>query len=262
MIDLRKLQKWVEAINTYYGFALLVYAAILYIASHNRFFMWVLVVTTPLLTGWTGYLLKSFIEQRNQRHGFSVLSSSMSYEIGNNHKYALRYSIKVKASTNHVMVYPIGYQWTGMGEEAMPKVTGRGQQLLAIVDSYDSKDKAAPYKATSTEGEWHYWFIALNPPIHKGETIDIKYSQEFHDKKGFARPELYYFVRTPMKSLELKVKFSVNALPATVTGTYTKLSDPSRPYQKTGVHYDPDTQWATWVIEQPKRGYCYRIYWE
>ena len=204
--------------------------------------------------------------RRNQRHGFRIISDVMSYEINGNHKYTLRYATTIKAANDHLMVYPIGYRWTGSGVEAIPKLNGKGQQLLTPLQPRHkgSAIKIAPYEAptVSTEGDWHYWFIALNPPVHKGEVVEIKYTQEFQDKKGMARPYLYYFVRTPMKQLELNVKFPANALPTSISSSYIKPSDPNRPYLKPGVEYDPDKQWATWVIERPKKGYCYRIHWQ
>lgn len=265
-MELKKLQKLIEAINAYYAFVLLLYAAALYIARHSQLFFWVLIATTPLLAGWTGYLLKSFLERRNYRQGFRVLSDVMSYEIANKHASTLRYSTTLKAGTDHLMVVPIEYQWTGSGKEAVPQVIGKGQQLLAPVQQHSSKDntaKIAPYKLTgSTEGDWHAWFVALNPPVHKGDIVEIKYSQEFHDKSSTAKPILYYFVRVPMERLELNVKFPKNALPRTVIGSYIKTSSPRRPHMREDVIYDPDKQWATWIIERPKKGYCYRIQWQ
>ncbi|HEX6258661.1 MAG TPA: hypothetical protein VFZ48_04230, partial [Candidatus Saccharimonadales bacterium] len=200
------------------------------------------------------------------RHGFSIVSDNMSYEISPNNRSVLRFATKIKAGDNHLMVYPIGYQWTGSGEESVPKVTGKHQQLLTLTQKQRGRHtlKPVPYEATavSTDGDWHYWFIALNPPVHKGDVIEIKYSQEFHDKKGQARPYLYYFVRTPMKQLELNVKFPTSMRPKLVSSSFIKPSEPSRPYPKAGVVYDPHKQWATWVIEKPKKGYCYRIHWQ
>lgn len=264
-MELKKIQKWIEAINAYYAFAVLVYTAVLYVTSHSHLFSWVFITTTPLIAGWTGYLLQSFLERRNQRHGFHTISDSASYEIGKNNKFVLRTSTKIKAGRDHLMVFPLGYQWTGGGRQPMPKVTGAGQQVLATVERYNPKNgeaKVTPYKlGVSTEGDWHYWFIALNPPLHKGDIADIRYFQEFHDKKGMVKPVLYYFVRIPMKRLELNVKFPADALPKSVTASYIKASDSRRPYKGKGLQFDAEKQWATWVIDRPKKGYCYRIEW-
>jgi hypothetical protein len=65
-----------------------------------------------------------------------------------------------------------------------------------------------------------------------------------------------------MQRLELNVKFNKKTLPNKVTSSIIKPSNPERPFAKTGVEYSRDKQWATWVIDNPKRGYCYRIHWE
>lgn len=261
----KKLRKLIEAINSYYSFAVLLYAAALYAASHSRLFLWVLAGTTPLLAGWTGYLLNSYLQSRNYRQGFKIVSDVMTYEINSKHRSTLRYSTELKAGANHLVVYPIGYQWTGDGEESVPQITKPGQQLLATTERLDRKNTSAnlaPYNLTgSTEGEWHYWFVAFNPPVHMGDTVHIRYQQEFNDKAGTSKPVLYYTVRVPMKRLELNVKFPAGALPKNVTCSFIKPSDPSRPRKSSGVKYDPDKQWATWVIDKPKKGYCYRIQW-
>lgn len=265
MFDLQKIQKWVEAINNYYAFGVLVYGVALYATSHSQLFWWVVGIATPLLTGWTGYLAKSAVEQRNQRHGFRVVSDAMTYEINSNKKYTLRYNTEVKAGVDHLMVYPIGYRWSGHGDEGLPKISGKGQRLMAGVKHLNKNGTAtiAPYDASvSTDGDWHYWFIAINPPALKDDIIQIKYAQEFYDKKGQARTYVRYFVRVPMKRLELNVKFPSKVLPATIVGSYIKPSDPSRRFVASGVEYNPDRQWATWTIDKPKKGYCYQIHWE
>lgn len=265
-MELKKVQKWIEAINTYYAFALLLYATALYLASHSHLFMWVLIIATPILAGWSGFLLKAYVDRIYNRHGFRILEDAVTYEIAYKHKYLLHFKTKLKGAADHLMSYPVSYQWTGSGQPAVPELTAKGQQLLALVHRRADKNglaKVAPYVfTTSAQGDWHYWFIAFNPPVNKGDIVEIKYSQEFIDTKGIAKPCLYHFVRTPIKRLELNVKFSKNDLPVTVRGSYFKPSDPRRPYQSADVRYDPDKQWATWVIERPKKGYCYRIDWQ
>ena len=265
MTFLKKLQKLVEAVNTYYAFALLAYAVALYAASHTKIFLWVLACGVPLLLGWGGYLLRSVVEQRIQRHGFTVISDNMIYEIGPKHTYTLRYTTKLQAAADHLMVYPIGYQWSGSGVEGVPKLINNGQELLVRYrDSKNRRIETMPYEAltVSTEGNWHYWFIAFNPPVHKGKEVEIKYTQTFQDKKITAKPYLYYFVRTSMKTLELSVKFPPHMNITEINGSYIKPSDPNRPYNKPGMVYDKDKQWATWTIQRPKRGYSYRIDWQ
>lgn len=265
MQEFKKIHKWIEAINTYYAFAVLVYPVILFVANQIQLFIWIFAITTPLLAGWSGYLLKIYLDRRRLRHGFEIIADSMTYEIGQNHHYTLRYNTTAKARTTHLMTYPVGYQWSGSGEEAVPKLAGSGQELLGIVQKRKSYHlRPVPYQSsgTSTEGDWHYWFIAFNPPVHTGDEIQIKYSQEFYDKQGTAQPYLYYFVRTAMKRLELHVRFPQNANEKIVTSSYIKPSDPHRPYAMPGVVYDADRQWASWIIEKPKIGYCYRIHWQ
>jgi len=265
-MSLKKVHKLVEAVNDYYAFSLLAYAAVLYVASHHHAFFWILGFLTPFLAGWTGYLLKSYLDNRSQQHGVRMLSDVMTYEIKDKHSYTLRYATKIKAMTSPVMIYPKAYQWTGQGKEYPPKVTGKGQQLLSPIE-HSKKDvaiKISPYESTNltTEGDWHYWFIALNPPLYKGDTTVIKYSQEFFDKKGQAKPYLYYFVRRSMERLELNVKFPSNDLPTKVGSSFIKPSDPHHQQRMEGVKFDPEKQWATLVIHKPKRGYCYIIHWQ
>lgn len=265
-MSLKKVNKWLDIINNYYAFALLISGAIAFV-YRNNYLLLVLGCTVPPLAVWTGYLLRGYFDRRSQRRGFYVIADSISYEIGKKNTYTLHYKTKVKAAWNHLMVYPIGYQWTGSGEEGIPKVTGKGQQLLTAYQPVGKRGKAVkvrPYESTalSTEGDWHYWFIALNPPLHRNQVIEIKYSQDFVDKTGAARPYLYHFVRTPIEKLELSIHFNDGKLPKKVTGSYIKPSDSGRPYNKKGVIYDRDKQWATWVIHNPKKGYCYRIHWE
>lgn len=259
------MHKLVEAVNDYYAFSLLAYAAVLYVASHHHVFFWILGFATPILAGWTGYLLKSYLDSRNQRRGFRIVSDSMTYEIHPKNRYTFRYNTKIRAEWNHLMVYPIGYQWTGEGVEGTPKVTGKGQHLLSTVkQGAKAAIKISPYQSTglTTEGDWHYWFIALNPPLFKGDTARIKYSQEFFDKKGRARPHLGYFVRVPMQELVLNIKFDPKNMPKKVMSTIIKPSDPNHPYTTPGVKFDREKQWATWTIQNPKKGHCYNIHWE
>lgn len=265
-MDWSKLQKAIEAINTYYSFAVLVYVILLYVSAHNELFLWILLATTPFLAAWSGYLLKGYVNLRYQRHGFKVVSDAATYEILGNNRYALRIATTLKAMANHLLSYPISYQWTGSGEELLPKVTGEGQQLIGVIKQYDpvtGHAKIGPYEETLPyEREWHYWLVGLTPPVNYGNTIEIKYGQEFYDKRRTAKPSFYYLVKNPMKKLELNVKFPADALPKTVTSSYIKPSNPRVPKATKGVQYDPDKQWATWVIDRPKTGYCYRIEWK
>lgn len=265
-MDWSKLHKLVEAVNTYYAFAVLMYVAVLYVSSRSHIFLWALLAATPLLAMWTGYLLKSYVDNRNQKHGFRVLSDATTYEIMDHNRYKLHVRTTIKAEANRMMAYPIGYQWTGEGKGMTPMLADPDQKLMGVVLKYDSEKGTAyvePYKETvSSEDDWNYWFVALGRALYKGDTADIKYSQDFYDPKKKAKPCLYYMVNSKLEKLELNVKFSPNALPARVTGSYFKLNDRRHSYVQKGVAYDPDKQWATWTIDKPKYGYCYRIDWQ
>lgn len=263
-MDWNKLQKAVEAINAYYAFGIMVYVAALYVFSHSQLFSWIVIGATPFIAFWTGYLLHGFLQRRRQRYGFTVLSDEMTYEIQDQRTSVLLYSTKLKADADHLIAYPVGYQWTGTGKQGVPSLANPGQNILGVVDHDESGEiHVKPYEeVVPHEGKWHYWLVGLTPPAYKGDIVDVKYRQKFVDTKRTAKPALYYFVRTTTKRLELNVKFPENALPASVTCGYIKPSDPRRSYSGTGVEYDPEKQWATWVIERPKRGYCYRIQWQ
>ena len=265
-MDWTKLHKFVEAINSYYAFAVLMYAAALYVANNSRLFWWVLAAATPLLAGWTGYLIRSYLDARNQKHGFQLLSHAVTYEILPANKYRYRLSACIKAEANRMMVYPVGYQWSGEGAGSVPRLGDKGQYLIGAINKYDVENesaKIAPYKESiSSEGDWYYWFIGLSRALYKGETADIKYTQEFSDPKKKAKPYLYHMVNTSIKRLELNVKFPENALPKSVSCSYFKLSDRRRTYSSKGLEYSTDKQLATWVVEKPKFGYCYRIDWQ
>lgn len=262
----KKLVKWMEMVNTTYAFAVLIAAIAVFIARHSKLALWIAVCVGPILGAWGGYLIKAYIERRNYLFGFKLRKVTMSYEIGNNHRYKLHYAGTIQAITNHSMVYPIGYQWTGSGEESVPKLTSKGQYLLAPVQGKIGREKMAkvvPYIVNrAANGDWRYWFIALNPPIDKGDEVTIKYSQEFNDKKGIAKPYLYYNARVPFDHLELNVKFPAGHRPNKIVGEYIKPSDPHRPFLQAELTYDPEKLWISWVVERPKKGYWYRIRWE
>jgi hypothetical protein len=240
--------------------------ATLYVLAHSQLFWWIVVATAPLLAAWTGYLLKSYLDGRNIRHGFRLLSQVMSYEVGVNNAYTLRYTTKVKAEANRMMVYPVGYQWSGEHDGKVPRILYPDQKLVGVVDKYDTEKnlaKVASYKeSVASEDDWNYWFVCFDKALYKGETAVIKYVQEFEDKKKIAKPSLYYLVSTPLDHLELNVKFSTDRVPSSVTCSYVKLSDRRKSYPAKGVHFDPDNKWATWIVEKPKFGYCYRIDWQ
>lgn len=261
----KKHRTLIETLNNYYALAVLLYGIGLYVSSNTRVFIWIFFGASLIITGWTGFLLKSYLAHRYGLHGFRMLSDIMTYEIKPQDKYILRYTTTLRAETNHLMVYPIGYQWSGSGHEGVPEIVGEGHRLVTAIEpsnEYAGHSKTIPHKITGhADGDWHYWFVAFNPPLHKGEVVDVKYSQEFHDKDGTAKPILYYFVRIPMKRLELNVKFPKTALPKDVWCSYIKPSDPRHSYKTKGVRYDAEKQWATWIIEKPKKGYCYRIHW-
>lgn len=257
----KKLEDVPDLVNTYYAFVLTVYAFALYIGNHSHLFWQSLFLATPLLAAWAGFQFRDFYTRRTQRHGFRVVSDVMTYEIVNKRESTLRFDTRLKAGTDHLMVYPIGYQWDGTNEST-PKIRGNGQRLLGPVGTGDVQQKINYINQTeSAEGDWHYWYIALNPAVHKGDIVDISYSQELQDNKNTAKPSLYYFVRVPMGQLELTVKFGA-VRPRSITGSFVKSSDRSRPHIVEGVRFDTTTNSATWTIEKPKKGYCYRVDWQ
>jgi hypothetical protein len=265
-MDWSKLHKLVEAVNTYYAFAVLIYVAVLYVSGNSQIFLWVLFALTPVLAGWTGYLLRSYLSLRNQKHGFRLLSQAMTYEILPNHKYLLKFAISLQSEANRMMVFPVGYQWSGGGHGSIPRILTPGQQLIGVVKDYDTHTNTAHVTAhtenVSSEDDWSYWFVGFNRAMYKGEKTEIKYVQEFVDKQHIAKPCLYYMVNSPMDKLVLNVNFNDGELPQNVTCSYFKLSDRRRSYPSQGMEYDPDKQWATWTIDKPKYGYCYRIDWK
>lgn len=260
---LKKSVQWAEALNTFYQAIGILYVIALAVAALNRSTLLIIIaVVAPVIAGLAGYVLRPIVEERTQRYGFRILSDQMTYEIKGNHKYTLSYSTTLEAKNDHLMVYPIGYRWSGRGTIGTPKLTNPGQQLMAPVSRTAKKQRNTPYEALeiSAAGDWHYWFVAFNPALHKGATPTIDYTQDFQDTKVHAHPHLSYFVRKPMKKLVLQVKFPSNQLPTEVDGNFIKTNDPNRPYKKSGVVYDKHKQWATWTIHHPKRGY-YRLDW-
>lgn len=253
------LSKLVDATNTYYSFALIVYGFILYGLRHDHIFIWVLLGALLLLALWVGDAVSRLQRLREVLYGFRIVAESMTYDIGKSNRYILHYTTELQAEDNHLFAYPISHQWTGSGEGQLPKIVGEGNGLLGVVGQ---DGMAQPYKLNlSSGGDWRYWFIAFNPPLQKGDRTTIKYSQEFYDEDKKAKPSLYYFVRTSMESLELCVNFKNGTLPKQVTACYFKPSDNKRPYKSKDFTYDEDKRSIVWKIEKPKRGYCYRIDW-
>jgi hypothetical protein len=267
----KKAQNIANAINSYYAAAVIVYGVVIYVVnyiySHNynhlHFLIWIPIIIAPFIGGWSGYLLKSYLDQRNQRYGFKTISDSTTYEIAADNKYILHSTLKLQAASNYVMMYPFTYKWSGKGTEGIPKVTGKGQTLLALQRRKNGKINYVPYEISSTQGAWHTWFIAINPPIHKGDKITIEYSQELLDKKGSAQPNLWHVVNTPIDKLELKVQFPPHMTPTDYTSSYTKPSDQRRPYiVASGARYDVANRQIIWTIQKPKLGYYYSIDWK
>lgn len=264
-MDWSKLNKLVEAVNTYYAFAVLLYVAVIYVSKNSQLFLLILLALTPLIAGWTGYLLHSYMQGRNQKHGFRLLSQVMTYEVRKNNKYFLRYTTTLRAEANRMMVYPIGYQWSGSTQGEVPTILNPEHRLVGVVQQYDPATHSAKVsshtESVSSEDDWNYWFVGFNKALYKGDVTEIKYAQGFDDKSKLAKPCLYYLVNTPMDTLELNVKFPADQLPTVVTSSCFKLSDRRRSYPGKGLDYNPEKQWATWSIDKPKVGHCYRIDW-
>lgn len=257
---MKKVNQWIDTINNYYAFALLVYTAALFVAGYTNLFFAVFITATPVIAGWSGYLLKGYIDKRNLLHGFRVESNIITYEVNQSHRYILHYDMKLKAGRDHRMMYPITYQWSGSGEESIPKLKSKHMRLM--VPYQTSRKSPATGLSLGSDSNWKYWFIALDPPAHKDDSVSIDYSQDFYDKKGKALPQLYYVVRVPMKRLVLNVSFAKGLEPRRVACSYTKPSRFDRQYESTGVEYDRTRRWATWTINNPKVGYHYKISWD
>lgn len=262
----KRLQSIIDTFNSYYSFALVLYAAILYVSSHNHLFLFIALGLLPVLAAWGGYLIRGYLTLRNQRYGFKIISDKMTYEIVNKTRFKLAFNTKIQAEIDHVFIYPFGHRWSGKGEESTPKLIGSGLQLLGVVQGaseYDDKAIVGPYiERLTSEEDWRYWMAALEKPLYKGETADIRYAQSFVDEASSARQYINYFVRTPMKRLELNVKFPNGSIPKTVKLSYYKRNDMRHAYEADGLVFDPDRQWVTWVINKPKKGYCYNISWK
>lgn len=263
---LKRLHKAIEAINTYYAFAVLLYVAALYIASHSQYFLWLLIIITPLIAGWTGYIVRTYLDKRNHKFGFRLLALSMSYEIIDQKHYKLRFSIKIKAASNRMMVYPVGYKWTGTGKASIPMLKNASQKILGVVSDPDAINgiaKVGPYEEmVSSEGDWCYWLVGLEKPLYKGEIAEIHYTQDFYDAKRTAKPYMNFMVNSTMQKLELNVKYPESMMPQKVSGSVFNLNDRRHAHPSADVTFDPDKKWATWTIEKPKLGRSYRINWQ
>jgi hypothetical protein len=258
------LSSLVNTVNAYYSFALIIYVAFIYATRHNHFFIWIIIAATLSMAAWGGYTIHSLMQQRIQRYGFRTIKDSMTYDVSKPSRHILRYSTEIKAEADHLFVYPIAHQWTGSGAEEMPTVSEPGQQVLAQVNTIDKAEgpKVGPYRLTmASGGEWQYWFVAFNPPMQKGDTALVKYSQAFNNADHTAKPCLYYYVSRSMARLELTVKFPPNEKTKAITAHFFKPSDNRRPFTIKDAHYDPDNHTANWVIDHPKKGYCYQINW-
>ena len=265
MMDLKKFQKVIDTFNSYYSFALVLYAFVLYAAAHSQVFLFVAIALTPILTAWGGYLIHSYLFDRNLKHGFKVISHAMNYEIVGNNRYKLNIKTDLKAQASRLMTYPIGYQWSGSGDGSLPKLADPQQKLVGVVKHSEVNGESAriiPYRETvSSEGDWNYWFVGFDHALYPGDKVSVNYSQDFEDKKKIAKPFIFCLVNTPMKRLELSVKFPSDALPKSVSSSYSKLADRRHAHNCPGVQFDPEKQWATWIIEKPKFSYSYRIDW-
>lgn len=255
---------------TVYTVTFIVYA---YLTKHykligkHHLFIFILVAAAIVFVGWTGYLLKGAIDRRLLYHGFRRLSINLSYRIEpdkNGHsKYILEFVDKVRATSDHLMVYPVRHKWSGKGQELTPIVSGAGQQLVTVINK---QGKIGPYieKRNSRDGQWCYYFIAFNPPVHRSKkSFDVNYLQEFHDDKGSPEPYLSYTVlHYGLRELKLQVK--VLSKPKSVSTCHYKPHEPEKPSGvKDGMHlYDAKDNWISWTIKYPRKGYEYSISWE
>lgn len=264
-ITRKLLSDSVNAINTYYSFAVLVYAFFLYSERHNRFFLLIFIAATFGLAILIGYLIHSFIDQHSIKCGFRLLNTTISYDVSNpKGKVKTHYKSTIIAETDYLFVYPLAYQWSGNGAENLPKSLNPRLRISSIIND-ESTNKTTgpePYKlSTARDGEWYYWLLTFNPPLHKGEVTDIDYIQQFDNSDHSAKQTFYYSVESPMKTLELNIRLPNNKSVKEVTCRYFKPTDNRKSYSGTGLIYNEDTHSAQWMIKNPKIGYQYHIDW-
>lgn len=239
--------------------------------------LWILRIIAIVLIGWTGYLLKSLKGRLNPLYyGFRLNSISVTCAISNTKKkYTGSHSFEITALEDDRVVFPTNwFRWLGKGKEDGPKVTGKGRHLLALVGTRkrDGSVKPMPYvrseKDSPDGGKWHRYFIALNPPVQKGERININYSQVFNGKMS---PFVGVDIISNMGKLTLKAEFPTKFEPESITFERTKpktilnsLKLTSNKPHKEDIKRRPYYQnhCVELEIKNPKRGYQYRIVWD
>lgn len=255
--------RWFTVYTALYGVYLFAVGHYKLVKGHHHFFLVVLVASTLILACWVGYLLRTLKDWvRPSFFGFKILSEIITYSVDGHDHYTLDYSIDVKACENNLKFYPIRYNWTGGGEYKVPKVSGDGQYLMAVFDK--EKEEAAPYieQQNSHDLGLSSYFIAFNPPLSKKDKATIEYSQEFHDLAKVAKPLLDIIPMTSVDKLTLRVKLPIGVRPSTIATRTFKPGKPDKPIKKDGkALFDKPTGLITWVPNNPRRGYLYRIGW-
>lgn len=259
-----RLEKFIEVSNNFYAFALLVYAVILYFSGHYLVLVWLLIVASPLLAGWTGFLLHGFYERHYLYHGFKILADTMTYELGPKQRATLRYDLELQAKQDNLLVYPIAHEWTGIGSEQTPELADPRQSILGVItQNSDQPSLPQPYSFDGTSaGNWKYWFVAFKPGVSKNQIVRISYKQKFVASVMQAKPQLSYTPQISMKRLTLNVRLPAGAKPESVMSGFSKPYAPRQVVPQSELQFDPDKEWVTWVIHKPKRGYTYSITWK
>lgn len=263
---LKESKEWADTLNSYSQAIIAINAAGIVIAAWNGSTLVIaLALSLAVISAAAGFILRPIIEEQKQWYGFRIISNKMTYEIKNSNDSKLSYKLELDPAQDHLMMYPIGHNWTGTGAESTPKLLSPNQQIMAPIVHKGGKTtpaKPKPYEANaiSVAGNWRYWFVAFNPAVHKGKPVTIEYSQNFHDTKKSAKPFMYYFVRRPMQKLTLVAKFPAHHTPSEVTGSFIKADDPNKADILDNVVYDKHKRCATLTINRPKRGY-YRLDW-
>ena len=227
-------------------------------------FAGVLVLITLALLAWTSYKLRAVVDRDRLYYGFQRLEKTIIYSVDkHNTRYTLEYIDKVKAVVDQRILYPIRYKWSGDGAEGVPELKNKNQQLVAVVGKSGEIGPYITSKQRSPGDEWHYYFVALNPPAHKSsEPITINYTQEFRAGSG-RRPGPFINCLIIGSLDRLTLEARLPAKPKTVTVCYFKPGSHKAEGVRDGMSLlDPGDNRIIQLVEpKPRNGYRYQIEW-
>jgi len=236
--------------------------------------------TAPLIAAWAVYRridtrLETLACDDGVYHGFRRLSRTISYEIKSDTASSLHYVDVAQATETGLIVYPM-YHWTAENESAcsMPAAksveidpeteeertsTRKDQHVLGVI-----KDgKVEPYREQNERDKsWRCYFVALNPPVKKGDRLKIIYNQNFRCRKGKKFDKhLGFYAERKLETLTLRAK--PLGAPSSITISDFGPLDRIRPTTKCDAWecYDQTTGWITWSVCNPENGHEYRINW-